>query len=348
MATLCPLQLLMGDFEMNDNGKFIWHELITTDTKSAVGFYSKVAGLKTQLMSPDSTYTMLVAGSVPMGGLLDTATMGGSPRWLSFILSTNTDETARQAESLGGKVLKAPADLPSGGRAAILQDPQGTVFGVWSSGSDESPVSPDVPLGGISWHELATTDRAAAFTFYQTLFGWHETSSMDMGPQGVYQMFAPAGVKDSVGGIYGKAPESPGGPNWLPYLKVADARPVTAVAKKHGAQILTGPMQVPGGGWISMGVDPQGALFAVHSAAAAAPAKKKAKKPAKRAAAKTTRKATKKRATAKKATAKKTTKRATKKTAAKKKVAKTRKPLARKATKKATPRRAKRKAASKK
>jgi predicted enzyme related to lactoylglutathione lyase len=52
---------------------------------------------------------------------------------------------------------------------------------------------PDVQLGDISWHELATTDRAAAFSFYQQLFGWHETGSMDMGPQGIYQLLAPAG-----------------------------------------------------------------------------------------------------------------------------------------------------------
>jgi uncharacterized protein len=299
-------------------GQFIWHELITTDTKSAAGFYSKVAGLKTQSARSASTYTMLVAGSQPMGGLLDTATMGGSPRWLSFIVSTNTDETARHAESLGGKVLMGPLDLPSGGRAAILQDPQGAAFAVWSS-DKPSQLPSDVPLGGISWHELATTDRAAAFPFYQALFGWHETSSMDMGPQGVYQMFAPAGVKDPFGGIYNKAPESPGGPNWLPYVKVADARPVTDVAKKHGAQILNGPMQVPGGGWISMGIDPQGALFAVHSVAPAAPTRKPA--------------------SAKRAAGTKTKSKATKK-----KTTKTRKKL----TKKAAPRRATRKAASKK
>ena len=320
---------------MNDNGKFIWHELITTDTKSAADFYSKVAGLKTQSAPSDSTYAMLVAGSVPMGGLLDTATMGGFPRWLSFIVSANTDETARQAESLGGKVLKGPLNLPSGGRAAILQDPQGAAFAVWSS-DQPSQLPPDVPLGGMSWHELATTDRAAAFAFYRALFGWHETSSMDMGPQGVYQMFAPAGVKDAFGGIYNKAPELPGGPNWLPYIKVADARPVTDVAKKRGAQILTGPMQVPGGGWISTGIDPQGALFAVHSAAPAALAKT-SKKPAaaKRAATKTRSKAAKKKTTKRKVTKKKV---------AKKKATKTRRTL----SKKAAPRRAKRKAASKK
>lgn len=287
---------------MNENikGQFIWHELVTSDTKSAAAFYAKVAGLKTQSAPSDSGYAMLVAGGQPMGGLLNTAAMGGSPRWLSFIVSTNTDETVRHAQSLGGKVLKGPEDLPNGGRAAILQDPQGAAFAVWSS-DKPTPLPPEVPPGGMSWHELATTDRAAAFSFYQALFGWHETGSMEMGPQGVYQMFAPAGAANALGGMYRQAPEAPGGPNWLPYLKVADARPVTDVAKKKGAQILNGPMQVPGGGWISMGIDPQGALFAVHSAAAVAtntrPAKKQRTRRAKtRAAAKSKKKAAKKHA----------------------------------------------------
>src|SRR5262249_10572058 len=125
------------------------------------------------------------------------------------------------------------------------------------------------------------------------------------------------------GGMYTKAPGSPGGPNWLPYIKVSDARPATNAAKKNGAQILNGPMQVPGGGWISMGIDPQGAMFAVHSVAAAAkPSAATKKKPA----------AGKRGAAAKKAAP------AKKRAATKKKAAK----------KKAAPRRAKKKAGSKK
>jgi predicted enzyme related to lactoylglutathione lyase len=38
-----------------------------------------------------------------------------------------------------------------------------------------------------------------------------------------------------------------------------------------GARILNGSMQVPGGESISMGIDPQGAAFALHSAAQTRP-----------------------------------------------------------------------------
>jgi predicted enzyme related to lactoylglutathione lyase len=285
-------------------GQFVWHELMTTDAKAAAGFYSKVAKLKTQPAPFEKTYTMLVGSGRPMGGLMvlagDATSQGTPPGWLSYIGTADVDETARKAESLGGKVIKSPAPVPDGGRFAILQDPQGAAFAIYAYPQTQSGTAPstDVPLGHSSWHELATTDHAAAFSFYQQLFGWHTTSSMDMGPQGVYRMFAPAGVKDAFGGMYTKAPGSPGGPNWLPYIKVGDARPATKTAKSSGAQILNGPMQVPGGGWISMGIDPQGAAFAIHSVAAAAkPAaamKKKAAPAKKRAATKTKKKTTKK------------------------------------------------------
>src|SRR5215471_6340911 len=279
-----------GEDDMSDGmkGRFVWHELMTTDAKAAAGFYSKVAKLKTQPAPFEKTYTMLVGSGRPMGGVMvlagDASAQGTPPGWLTYIGTANVDDTARKAESLGGKVIKSPAPVPDGGRFAILQDPQGAAFAIYAYPQTQSGTAPstDVPLGHSSWHELATTDHAAAFSFYQQLFGWQTTSSMDMGPQGVYRMFGPAGAKDPFGGMYSKASGSPGGPNWLPYIKVTDARPATKTAKSSGAQILNGPMQVPGGGWISMGIDPQGAAFAIHSAAQAAPTKKKAaaKKPA--------------------------------------------------------------------
>jgi hypothetical protein len=40
-------------------------------------------------------------------------------------------------------------------------------------------------------------------------------------------------------------------------------------ATEAGGKIVAGPMEVPGGDLIAIGMDPQGAAFAVHSAAAA-------------------------------------------------------------------------------
>ena len=265
-------------------GRFVWHELLTTDPKAAGAFFSKIIGWKTQPWGTDGSYTLFVSGSRQLAGLMalpeDAKKMGAPPNWLTYVGTANVDETARLATSLGARVLKAPEDIPGAGRFAVLQDPQGATFGIYKS--NQSPGADAVPVvGDFSWHELATTDAKAAFGFYQRLFGWEETSAMDMGEMGVYQMFGQSKQGRTLGGLFNKPSQMPGPPAWLAYIKVPDARKTADAIKKAGAKVINGPMEVPGGDWIAQGIDQQGAMFAVHSAVAAAPAAATASAPAK-------------------------------------------------------------------
>jgi predicted enzyme related to lactoylglutathione lyase len=275
---------------MSIRGWFVWEELMTTDLKSAAGFYQKVAGLKTQKAAFDPNYTMFKGSGGNMGGLMllpDEAKTGGTPPcWISYIGTPNADETARMAASLGGKVQKAPWDISDGGRIAIISDPQGAAFAIYSNPkTTDTPPAPK--LGNASWHELATSDYVGAFSFYQSLFGWHVVNDMDMGPgMGTYRLFAPEGVKEAFGGMYTKPPQQPGPPAWLPYIKVASAKAAAETAKKSGAQIMHGPAEVPGGGWIVMAADPQGVRFALHETPSSATASKPPSKPKAKAGAK--------------------------------------------------------------
>src|SRR5258708_26573236 len=159
---------------MSIRGRFVWEELMTTDTASAAKFYAKIAGLKTKPAAFNASYTTFVAsGGRSMGGLMtlpDEAKAGGTPpSWLSYVGTTNVDETARQAAALGGKIAKAPFDIPGeGGRMAILQDPQGAIFAVYTN-PKATDMPTDVVPGQMSWHELTTTDINAALSFYQQL-----------------------------------------------------------------------------------------------------------------------------------------------------------------------------------
>jgi len=78
-------------------------------------------------------------------------------------------------------------------------------------------------------------------------------------------------------------------------VKVPSADTAARTAQRSGGRVVSGPMDVPGGGRIAQCVDPQGAVIAVHAVAvavkpAARPAGKrkapraKAKKAAKKAA----------------------------------------------------------------
>ncbi len=291
-------------------GRFVWHELMTTDTKSAGNFFTKIVGWKTQASPQDPNYTVFVT-TRPMAGLMvvprEAAAMGAGPSWMTYIGSPNVDETARQATSLGGKTLRAPEDIPTVGRFAVLADPQGAVFAVFTPVAGQQ-LGPAPAVGDFSWHELVTTDWRSALTFYQRLFGWEETSAMDMGPEmGTYQMFGLNGK--TLGGMFNKTKQMPGPTAWLPYIHVPDSKKVVPLVKKLGGQVINGPMEVPGGDWIAQGLDLQGAMFAVHSLKPAPAKKAPAKRaPAKKAAKKTAKKAAKKAPTkiAKKTVKKKT------------------------------------------
>ena len=62
-------------------GRFVWHELMTTDPQAAGAFYSKVLSWKTQPSGmPD--YTLWVSGKTQTGGLMaqpESARQSGAP-----------------------------------------------------------------------------------------------------------------------------------------------------------------------------------------------------------------------------------------------------------------------------
>jgi predicted enzyme related to lactoylglutathione lyase len=302
-------------------GRFVWHELMTSDTDGAIDFYSKIVPWKTQDSGMPS-YTLWMSGTQRAGGLMALPQDDGSstpPHWLVYIGTPDVDATVTDAQGLGGKVLKEAADIPNVGRFAVLSDPQGAAFAVFKP---EPTSGDDMPSDGgevFPWHELATTDVDAALSFYTELFGWSKGATHDMGEMGTYQIISFDG-KD-VGGMY-KPVDNTTPPGWLTYGQVSDVDAAAEAVKSNGGRILHGPMEVPGGSWIVMMLDPQGGLFAVVEAPkTAAPAKKGVKKvPAKKAVTSAETVASAKRAAAKTAPAKKAP---AKKSAGKKAPAKT-------------------------
>jgi uncharacterized protein len=319
-------------------GKFIWQELLTGDTAAAAAFYPKVLPWRTQ---PSSTpgYSIWMAGQTQVGGFMSMAheSSGAPPHWLVYVGTPNVDVTCAQGQALGARVVKEPSDIPNVGRFAVLTDPQGAAFAVFTPGSGAPPPGAPPAQGGFSWQELSTTDVAAALRFYSELFGWRKGPGHDMGPMGIYQIFEHAG--QPVGGIF-KGRDSQVPSSWLSYVHVADVARAAAAAKAAGGRVLNGPMEVPGGSWIAQLLDPQGGAFAVQEMPRAAAAKPAAPPPKAAAAApKVPQKATVKPVAPKPAAKKK----AVKKTAPKKKAKKTARKVGKKAAKKTarkTPRKA--------
>lgn len=255
--------------EQMKHGRFAWHDLMTTDVTAAIDYYGKVLRLGTTPFEGDPTYLMWTAGGVPIGGVMklpdEAQAMGSPPHWLTYVSVTDVHATAAKVAELGGRTFVAPTDIPGGGSFGVFTDPQGAAFGVHARG--DAPPPPDTtPALEFSWHELATTDWPAAWAFYQEVFGWEETDSMEMDPGNTYHMFGLDG--ESLGGMYNQSSEMPAPPHWLPYADVEDVEAIAMVVKELGGKVLNGPMDVPGGGQIAQCMDPQGAMFAAYQAPA--------------------------------------------------------------------------------
>ncbi|HEU4642105.1 MAG TPA: VOC family protein [Gemmatimonadaceae bacterium] len=249
------------------HGRFVWYELMTPDPDGATRFYPNVVGWGTRRWDGPTPYTMWANGETTIGGVwgIDEymQSQGVQPHWLPYIGVRDVDATAAQAARLGAMVVREPADIPDVGRFAVLRDPQGAVFAIFGSSRGQPPMDEAPPrVGDVSWHELLTTDHAAAFDFYHQLFGWEKTSDFDMGAMGTYQMY---GKGDrTYGGMFDKTPDMPVPPNWLCYVKVDDVSRAVEAVTRNGGTVINGPMEVPGGDWIAQCVDPQGAPFALH------------------------------------------------------------------------------------
>ncbi len=252
-------------------GRFVWYELLTSDPHAAITFYTKIVGWGTQLWpGGEQPYTMWTAHDTPIGGVMllpeDAKKMGARPHWLGYLSTPDVDATVAHSTELGGKVLNPGMDLPEIGRIAILADPQGAVFAAFTPANPMPSGRFEPKQGDFSWHELATTDHAGAFAFYSALFGWEKTESMDMGEMGIYQMFGYEG--QTIGGMMAKPSEMPV-PAWLYYAKVPDVGQLVKAVQQNGGRVLNGPMEVPDGDIVAQCEDPQGAAFAIHSAAKA-------------------------------------------------------------------------------
>jgi predicted enzyme related to lactoylglutathione lyase len=182
---------------------------------------------------------------------------------MAYVSTPDVAASVQKAIGLGGNVIVPPFDVPTVGKLAVISDPLGAVIAL---------LQPDTPMpamapgpGQFSWAELLTSDPEIALAFYSDMFGWEKVTDMDMGPAGMYHIFGRKG--EQWGGIY-RPPEAPGPSAWLYYAMVDSADAAAERATAAGGKLIHGPMEVPGGDRVAICMDPQGAMFALHSKAA--------------------------------------------------------------------------------
>lgn len=248
------------------HGKFVWYDLMTSNTREAESFYRTVMGWDAKDSGlADRAYTIFSSGTTPVCGLMaltdEARAMGVPSCWSGYVGVDDVDGFVARIKAAGGAVHHPPEDIPAVGRFAVVADPQGAVFLLFRGAgerqdADDAATAP----GHIGWHELYAGELDGAFAFYADLFGWTRADAVDMGGMGVYQLFATGGAP--VGGMMAKLPSMPA-PFWLYYFNVDAIDAAVERVNRAGGSIINGPHEVPGGSWIVQCLDPQRAMFAL-------------------------------------------------------------------------------------
>jgi len=214
-----------------------------------------------------------VAGLMPLTAEMQTG--GARPGWLGYVAVDDVDAAAKTFADGGGTILRQPWDTPGVGRMAFIVDPQGAPLYIINAtppagnpDMESLSFSYDKPrVGHCAWNELATSDPEAALHFYGQRFGWVKDGEMDMGPMGKYEFLRygrnPAGsLYGMIGAVMPKMPQMPVS-IWTYYFRVPDIDTAAAAIAANGGSVVLEPIEIPGGDFSMVGVDPQGAAFAL-------------------------------------------------------------------------------------
>src|SRR5687767_12705652 len=109
-------------------GSVAWVDLQTPDLRAARVFYGELLGWS----FVGEEYTLAQIGGRNVAGLAQNALTSPFQRvWSVYLATDDAEETTKQVEAAGGRVMLPPTPIEDLGRMAFFADPTGAHFGVW-------------------------------------------------------------------------------------------------------------------------------------------------------------------------------------------------------------------------
>lgn len=209
--------------EVNENqplGTPTWLDLRVPDVEVEKEYYGRVFGWT---FSDSELGTMCLLRGEPVAGIRQ-----GDGGWTVHLATDDCDATAKAVTAAGGTVAEEPHDVGDLGRAALVTDPTGAVFGLWQGRAFAGCRLVNEP-DTLVRNDLVTGDPATARVFYPAVFGFTLDGNADL-PEYDFS-FLRRQDGHEVGGIMGL----PGaGSVWNTCFEVADT---DATLAKAGADV---------------------------------------------------------------------------------------------------------------
>ncbi len=126
----------IGASLVNAPGALSWNELATPDMDASANFYSDLFGWTFDPMEgTEMPYSVIKKRDGASNGGMRRTQPGEPPYWLVYFGAEDADQALRKAGELDASTLAGPMSIGPG-RIAIVRDPQGAVFALYSGHFD--------------------------------------------------------------------------------------------------------------------------------------------------------------------------------------------------------------------
>ena len=111
-----------------------WIDTSQPDPAAAAEFYGALFGWEVAEIPGAAGYRTIANGGRSNGGIFPMDDRQAA--WLPYFGHEDVDRLLGDIDRLGGRVLSGPMEMPAG-RIAVLSDPQGAAFAVWTGDYDD-------------------------------------------------------------------------------------------------------------------------------------------------------------------------------------------------------------------
>ena len=255
-----PLAVAQAPPKGGAAGRFVWHDLVTSDAAASRAFYGALFGWTFEPgQGIDPGYTIIKHDGRPIGGIVVRQGSDTSAQWLSYVVVPDVDRSAKAFEQGGGKIFRGPLNARRDLRVAVVADGQGAPLGLASRGP-EGPDDGAVPaLNRWLWIEYVARDPEAALTFLSDTVGFgHEVSET----RNAFTYYLLKTDRPRAGLFRSLWPRDTSA--WLPYVRVSDPAATMARVVDLGGAVVLPPASHIRNGSLAIVLDPAGAPLALQ------------------------------------------------------------------------------------
>ncbi|MFE2283551.1 VOC family protein [Streptomyces sp. NPDC059443] len=234
------------------------------DLGAAQRFYGAVAGWRFRPARLGNAFSVAELDGVPVAGIGALAGDLGVPvAWTPYFAVDDADVAVSRVRERSGTVAVGPVSFESGGRAALVADRDGAVFGIW-----EGQVSAGWRVGAgyaPAWLELRTRDAFESAIFYGEVLEWAtgRAGCCEVAyekDQVVLRQGGEAVARLDSGPVEAAAYSPYTRPRWHVHFRVAALEAAVEAAEALGGRTVSDLGESGTERWVALS-DPDGALF---------------------------------------------------------------------------------------